>query len=682
VKRRDAEARAAELREELWRHRRLYYVEAAPEISDEEYDRLEKQLEAIEMQYPDLVRADSPTQRVGHAVSGELPELPHSVPMLSLENTYSIEELREWEGRLRRSAEIAETEEIEYSVEHKIDGVSVAVRYEKGVFVRALSRGDGRVGEDISSSVRTIRSVPLRLETSLEEGSGDIEARGEIYFPADGFARLNREREESGLPPFANPRNAAAGTLRLLDPGEVSRRPLDVYFWQALAPGGQAPETQKAGLRLLRSVGLRTNEHSESVLGLDAVIAYIERWDERRRELSYEVDGVVVKVEFRALRERAGTTAKAPRWAVAFKYPAERAVTRLLDVAVQVGRTGVLTPVAELEPVLIAGTTVTRATLHNFDEIARKDIRIGDSVHIEKGGEIIPKVIGPVLSARPGDAATIEAPTTCPVCGEPVVREEGEAAARCVNPSCPAILKESLRHFARRAAMDIEGLGPAIIEQLVERGLVEDVASLYQLDLETLAGLERMGEKSARNLLAALEASKTHPLPRLIFGIGIRHVGERAARVLARRFASLEALGDAAEQDDAVEQFSELSDIGPETARSIVRFFTSKAGQELVRRLSAVGVDPAPLEAPEEADPEGPFAGKRIVVTGTLESMTRAQAKEKLEQAGASVSSSVSGKTDFLVAGADPGSKLDKARKAEVEVLDEETFLRMLGEGS
>lgn len=676
MKRREAEARAAELREQLWRHRRLYYVEASPEISDRDYDRLEKELEAIEKEFPELITADSPTQRVGHAVSGELPELPHTLPMLSLENTYAIDEVREWERRLRRSAEIADDLAIEYSVEHKIDGVSVALIYEGGVLVRALSRGDGRVGEDISASVRTIRSVPLRLEAGVR----DLEARGEIFFPADGFARLNRKRVEGGLPAFANPRNAAAGTLRLLDPSEVSRRPLDVYFWQALTPGGQTPETQKQGLELLRRAGLRTNEHSESVLGLEAVLDYIERWEGRRRELPYEVDGVVVKVESRALRERAGTTAKAPRWAVAFKYPAERAVTRLLDVAVQVGRTGVLTPVAELEPVLIAGTTVTRATLHNFEEIARKDIRIGDSVHLEKGGEIIPKVIGPVLSARPDDARAIEAPALCPVCGERVVREEGEVAARCVNPSCPAILKESLRHFARRGAMDIEGLGPAIIEQLVEGGYVKDVAGLYELSLETLAGLERMAEKSAGNLLKALEASKTLPLHRLLFGIGIRHVGERAARVLAEHFPTLEALQEAAAQDDAEERLAGLKDIGPETARSLVRFFTSRAGHELVEHLAAVGVAPTPLERRPAADPAGPFAGKRVVVTGTLSAMTRAQAKERLEHAGANVSSSVSGKTDFLVAGEDPGSKLDKARKAGVEILDEDSFLGMLGE--
>ena len=454
---RQAARRARQLREQIWHHRYLYYVLARPEISDEEYDRLERELAELEREYPDLVTPDSPTQRVGHPVSGELPQIEHTRPMLSLENVYTTDELREWEARLVRAAGIEEPGAIEYSCELKIDGVSVSVIWEDGVLARAVSRGDGRIGEDVTASVRTIRSLPLRLQPPFR----DVEARGEIFIPTEEFVRLNREREEQGLAPLANPRNAAAGTIRLLDPAEVARRPLDLHFWQAVEIDGREPERQSEGLAELRRAGLRTNEHSRVVRGLRAVLDYVESWAGRRGELPYEVDGIVIKVDARELQERAGATSRAPRWAVAYKYPAERATTRLLDVRVQVGRTGVLTPVAILEPVRIAGTTVTRATLHNFDEIERKDIRIGDTVHVEKGGEIIPKVIGPVPSKRPRQARRVEPPRRCPACNEPVVREEDEVALRCINPACPARLRESLRHFA----------GRTLVERLREAGL-------------------------------------------------------------------------------------------------------------------------------------------------------------------------------------------------------------------
>ncbi|GAB4375029.1 MAG: NAD-dependent DNA ligase LigA [Acidobacteriota bacterium] len=670
---REARRRAQELRDEIWRHRYLYYVLARPEISDEEYDRLERELAELERRFPELVTPDSPTQRVGHPVSGELPQVEHTRPMLSLENVYSVDELREWEARLVRAAQIDEPEAIEYSCELKIDGVSVAVIWEDGVLARAVSRGDGRVGEDVTAAVRTIRSLPLRLRPPYR----NLEARGEIFFPRDGFERLNREREEQGLAPFANPRNAAAGTIRLLDPAEVARRPLDLHFWQAIELDGREPARQSEGLAELRRAGLRTNEHSRLLRGLPRVLEYIETWQERRDSLPYEVDGIVIKVDRRELQQRAGATSKAPRWAVAWKYPAERATTKLLDVKVQVGRTGVLTPVAVLEPVRIAGTTVTRATLHNFDEIERKDIRIGDTVHVEKGGEIIPKVVGPVLSKRPRGARRIRPPRTCPACGEPVIREEGEVALRCINPACPARLREALRHFARRGAMDIEGLGPALIDQLVDRGLVRDVADLYRLREADLVELERMGRRSAERVLAEIRRSREQPLHRLLFALGIRHVGERAARVLAREFGTLDRLLETVARDDAEERLAALPDIGPETARSVVQFLRSRAGRELVERLRDAGVR---LDEPAAAGGEGPLAGRTVVVTGRFERWTRDELKEALARAGARVASSVSRRTDLVAAGQDPGSKLDRARELGVRIIGEAELAELLGE--
>ncbi len=673
--REEARRRAEELRREIWRHRYLYYVLARPEISDAEYDRLERELAALEREFPELVTPDSPTRRVGHPVTGEFPQVRHTEPMLSLDNAYSAAELREWEDRLRRAAGIPAEREIEYSVEHKIDGVSVAVIYEGGVLVRAVSRGDGVVGDDITGNVRTIRSLPLRLN----EPYRDLEARGEVFFPREAFERLNREREQAGEPPFANPRNAAAGTLRQQDPSVVAERPLDLHFWQAVTIDGRRPERHSAGLDELARAGLRTNPHRRLVRGLDAVSAYIEEWRERRHDLDYEIDGIVVKVDRVELQRRAGATSKAPRWAIAFKYPAEQAITRLIGVTWQVGRTGVLTPVAELEPVRIAGSTVSRATLHNLDEIRRRDVRIGDHVIIEKGGEVIPKVVGPVPDRRPPDARPIRPPRRCPVCGEPVVREEGEVALRCINPNCPARLKESLRHYARRTAMDIEGLGPALVDQLVDRGLVRDVADLYGLDGETLAGLERMGRKSAGNLLRAIQDSRRRPLHRLLFALGIRHVGERAARVLATHYRSLDALLAEVQRDDAEERLASLPDIGPETARSVVEFFRSPAGRRLVERLREAGVR---MDEPgADAGGAGPLAGRTVVVTGTLDRWTRSRVKELLEAAGARVASSVSRRTDFVVAGRDPGSKLQKARSLGVKVISEEELARMLEEG-
>jgi DNA ligase (NAD+) len=676
VTRREAAARAEALRAELWRHRRLYYALAAPEIADAEYDALERELAAIEAKYPELVTPDSPTQRVGFPATGDFPQVRHAEPMLSLENAYSEQELVEWEARLRRSAGLAEGDAIEFSVEHKIDGVSVSVTYEDGRLARAVSRGDGAVGEEITANVRTIRSLPLRLAGPHRA----LEARGEVYFPRDAFVALNAEREENGEAPFANPRNAAAGTLRMQDPRVVAARPLDLQFWQALAIDGEPPADQFAGLDELAAAGLRTNPHRARLAGLPAVLDTIREWDERRHGLPYEIDGIVVKAASRELQQRAGATSKAPRWAVAFKYPAAQEATQLAGVTWQVGRTGVLTPVAELDPVRLAGSTVSRATLHNLDEIARLDVRVGDTVLVEKGGEVIPKLVGPVLERRPAGASPIVPPAECPACGEPVAREEGEVALRCANPNCPARLKETLRHFARRTAMDVEGLGPALIDQLVERGLVRDVSELYGLAAGALAGLERMGEKSALNLVAQLETSRSRPLHRLLFALGIRHVGERAAKLLARQFGTLDALAAAARADDAEARLTAVREVGPETAASLARFFRSRAGTELLEQLARRGLN---LEEPEEnrAPPAGALAGRTVVLTGTLPTLTRDEAAARLEQAGARVASSVSRRTDFVVAGADAGSKLAKAQELGIPVLDEAGMLALLGSG-
>lgn len=669
---------AEKLRREVWHHRYLYYVLARPEIDDEAYDILEKKLEAVEAAFPELVTPDSPTQRVGFPVTGDFPQAPHSQPMLSLENTYSETELAEWEGRLLRAAGLPAEEPIEYSAEHKIDGVSVSVTYSQGRLARALSRGDGAIGEDITSNIRTIRSLPLRLNPPFQ----DLEARGEVFFPKSAFEELNREREEEELPPFANPRNAAAGTLRQQDPAIVAARPLDLHFWQALQIEGRKPNDHLQGLDELTRAGLLTNPHRKRLSGMAEVLNYIHEWSHRRHDLPYEVDGIVIKALRQDVRDKAGTTSKAPRWAVAFKYPAERAVTLLKNVLVQVGRTGTLTPVAVLEPVRLAGTTVSRATLHNFEEIGRLDIRIGDVVEVEKGGEIIPKVLGPVLSRRTKKVRPIEPPGTCPVCAAPVAREEGEVAFRCVNPLCPARLKEALHHFARRKAMDVEGLGPALIDMLVDRGMVKTLPDLYQLNQEELAALPRMGSKSAANLLEQLEASRTKPLRCLLFGLGIRHVGERAARLLARHFGSLDRLMAAAAGPDAEAVLTAVPEIGPQTAAALAGFARDPSGLALIERLRERGLsfdEPGGGGAAETR--RNPFAGKTVVLTGTMERFTRDEAKERLEAVGARVAASVSGKTDFLIAGTEAGSKLDKAQNLGITILDEHQFLSMLGEG-
>ena len=551
------------------RHERLYYVEAKPEISDEAYDALERELRDLETRFPDLVTPDSPTQRVGGEPASEFTAFTHKVPMLSLDNTYSEEELREFEERIYR---IVGKQALDYTAELKIDGLSMALHYEGGRLVRGVTRGDGVRGDDVTPNVKAIKAVPLVLEG--EHPPAELEVRGEVYLPRSRFLAINREREEGEEEPFANPRNAAAGTMKNLDPRIVAGRGLDIYLYQIAHVKGVAPKSQWEALESLRGWGLKTNPTSRLCRGLDAVLEYIALWRERRDELEYEIDGVVIKVDAFALQRELGFTSKFPRWAIAYKYPARQAHTVVESIEVYVGRTGKLTPVAHLAPVLLAGSTVARATLHNEEEVARKDVRVGDTVLIEKGGDVIPKVVRVLEEKRPQATQPWAPPEACPVCGTSAVKPEGEVDRRCPNASCPAQVQERLKHFARRQAMDIEGLGDVVVQKLVEKGLVKDFADLYHLKLEEVAGLERLAEKSARNLLDQIERSKERELRRLLFGLGIRFVGERAAQLLARHFRSLEALGAA-----SVEEIDALYEIGPVVAQSVHEWFARPANR-------------------------------------------------------------------------------------------------------
>jgi DNA ligase (NAD+) len=664
-----AEERARWLREEIRRHEHLYYALHRPEISDQEYDALERELREIELRFPDLVTPDSPTQRVGETPSEEFPTFEHRVRMLSLDNTYSEDELKEFEARIFRM--IGERE-IVYTAELKVDGLSMALHYEDGRLVRAVTRGDGVRGDEVTPNARAIRSVPLVLRDEARPPA-TLEARGEVYLPRSRFEAINRDRTAAGEEPFANPRNAAAGTMKSLDPRVVSGRGLDILLYSIANAREAGVGSQWESLERMRAWGLRTDPASRRCRGLAEVLDFCHEWQDRRGELEYEMDGVVVKVDDFALQEELGSTSKFPRWAIAFKYPAEQAATEVKAVEVQVGRTGKLTPVAILEPVSLAGSTVSRATLHNEEEIARKDVRVGDTVLIEKGGEVIPKVVQVAADARPKGTRRWTPPESCPVCGEPVVRPEGEVDRRCPNASCPAQIEERLKHFARRTAMDIEGLGDALVSQLVVKGLVRDFADLYHLGLDDVVSLERMADKSARNLLEQLERSRQRELRRLLFGLGIRHVGERVAQILARQFRSLDALSAA-----AVEEMEAVHEIGPIVARSVHDWFRDPANQRLVARLKEVG-----LRTEEEgaAPASQDLQGQQFVLTGALTSMTREEAKAALEARGGRVTSSVSKKTSAVIVGRDPGSKADKAKELGVRVLDEAALEALLAGG-
>ena len=657
-----ARHRAGELRAEIRRHERLYYVDDRPEISDAQFDQLMQELSALEAQYPELAAEDSPTRRVGGQPAEGFQTIEHGVPMLSLENAYSWEEAEAWQSRARR---VLGADPSGYIAELKIDGLSISLRYDNGVLVRGATRGDGMRGEDVTENVRTIRSIPLRIP----EG-GSIEARGEVFYTKKAFERLNAAREAAGEPLFANPRNAASGTMRLLDSRVTAQRGLRAWIY-ALVEDPAMPGTQGETLHRLRELGFPVHPHWVRCAGFGEVRDFIEGWADRRGELDFETDGVVVKVDDREAQRRLGATSKSPRWALAYKYPAQESTTVVRDITVQVGRTGVLTPVAHLDPVQLAGTTVQRATLHNYEDLSRKDVRVGDSVVVEKGGDVIPKVVRVLLDLRPENSASFLMPERCPVCGDPVSRTEGEVATRCVNPACPAVVREAIRHFCSRRAMNIEGLGEKLADQLLREKLLSDVASIYALRAEDLVSLERWGEKSASNLLAEIEASKRNDLSRLLFALGIRHVGERAARSLAAHFGSLDALASASE-----EQLQEVEDIGPNTAAAVVEWFQHPRHSALIERLRAHGV--GFLSAAPRPAPAGPLSGRTVVLTGAITGVTREDAARRLEQAGARVAGSVSRKTDYVVLGEDAGSKAARAAELGVRTVTWEQMLEII----
>lgn len=736
-KRASAQEEIKRLREQLRYHDERYYVHSDPEISDYEYDQLLKRLGELEAAHPELVTPDSPTQRVAGRPVESFTEIRHRVPMRSLDNTYSVEELKEWDARARRGAG---RDEIEYVAELKIDGISMSLLYEQGALTRGVTRGDGVVGDDVTQNVRTIRSLPLRLrpeafaplepdkptisqkrkgaakaadQASLFDfgaNTGDalaagvmpqeIIVRGEVFLSNDAFRKLNDEQAEKGLPLFANPRNATSGTMKSLDARVAAERRLDIFCYDLLFDGRKPFATHWQALGWLARAGFKVNPLRRLCPSIEAVIAEIEKWGEQRDALGYEIDGVVIKVNRVDLQEELGSTAKAPRWAVAYKYPPRQATTRLNDITVQVGRVGTLTPVAELEPVLLAGTTVSRASLHNEDNIKRLGVMIGDYVLIEKSGEIIPQVIKVIESKRQGrnrELREFRMPATCPVCNEPVVRTEGEAAWRCVNAACPARLKAGLKQFASRRAMRIEGLGEALIDQFIsartqkdKKGetlfdttgqpvklppLVRDFADLYHLEekRDELIALERFGEKSADNLLRQINESRNNDLARLIYGLGIRHVGERTAQILANEFASLDEVMNASQ-----ERLAGIFEIGPVVAAAIAEWFAEPRNRELVARLKAAGVNPARQQ--QDAPTNRQLEGKQFVLTGRLMRFTRDEAKQMIEQRGGRVTGSVTKKTDYVVAGEDPGSKLDRAVELGVKVLDEQALVELLGE--
>ena len=649
----------------LERHNHLYYIEAQPEISDREYDALLEELEILEKAHPEWADSASPTQRVGGTPLSHFETLPHARPMLSLSNTYSKEELLEFDQRTRK---LLSNEPLAYILEPKIDGVAISLRYENGILVHALTRGDGTAGDDVTANVRTIRSIPLRLQT--EHPPEVLEVRGEIYFDKNGFEKLNLQRQEAGIEPFANPRNACAGSLKLLDATEVALRPLDALFYGTGACEGIEFNTHEELLDSLKAFGLRTTPVRWKESEPAALVQALDTLEAQQHDFPFEIDGAVIKVNDRSLYDALGATAKSPRWAVAFKYEPEQAETTLLDITVQVGRTGVLTPVAELEPVQLAGTSVKRATLHNEDEIRRKDIRIGDRVIIEKAGEIIPVVISVVGAKRAADSHAYELPQTCPECDSRVQRIEGEVALRCINLHCPAQVKSWLEHYAARGAMDITGLGESMVEQLVAHNLVNTPADLYQLNATDLVNLERTGERSISNLLEGIEKSKSRPFAKVLFGLGIRHVGKTAAETLAKAFPDIDALMQASS-----DELEDLHDIGPIVASSLITYFENSEAREVVEALRAAGVT---LHRDEANTTGTALSEMTFVLTGTLETMTRDAAGDRIKALGGKVSSSISKKTSYLVAGEAAGSKLTKAEKLGVPVLTETELLKLI----
>ena len=657
------------LRSEIRRHEHLYYVLDAPELPDAEFDRLMQQLKQLEAQHPELITPDSPTQRVGGKPREGFVKVEHSRPMLSLDNAYNEQELRDWERRVR---ELAGTDQIEYVAELKLDGMSLALTYRGGHLEKGVTRGDGSVGEDVTSNVRTMRSVPLSIPAAVLKKAGlpqDFEVRGEVIMPLAAFERMNEERERQNLSKFANPRNAAAGTIRVLEPNIVAQRRLDFYAYFLLVEGRYFPDQHSNALQALSKAGFKVNPNHAMARDVGELLEFIAKGEQMRDQLPYEIDGIVIKVNSMRLQERLGFTGKAPRWAIAYKYAARSGVTRIEGILVQVGRTGKLTPVAALKPVPIGGTTVSRATLHNQDEIDRLGVKIGDWVMVERGGDVIPKVVKVIEDQdHPRGHEEFHMPSRCPVCGGHVVRAEGEADHRCVNANCPAKLRESILYFAARPVMNIDGLGESLVNQLADRGLVKDVADIYHLTKDKLLALERVGEKSAENLLREIEQSRKQPVERVIYGLGIRFVGERTAEFLAEHFGSLDALMNATE-----EELKEVNEVGPRVAASIREFFDEPRNRDLVERLRPY------LNFTGKKKQRGTaLAGKTFVLTGTLPNHSREAAKRMIEDAGGKVAGSVSKKTDYVVAGSDAGSKLDKARELGVKIIDEDEMLGLV----
>lgn len=655
----------AALREALRRHEHLYYVLDQPEISDAEYDALMARLRELESLHPEVMAPDSPTQRVGGKPREGFVKVAHTAPMLSLDNALNERELRAFDARVR---ELLGSEPFRYVAELKLDGLSMAAHYAGNRFAQAVTRGDGRIGEDVTGNARTIRSLPLLVESRDKSHPQTFEVRGETVMNRRGFEKLNADREAQGLSRFANPRNAAAGSLRVLEPSVTASRRLDFYAYLLLVDGRPNYDSHWESLSALENIGFKVNPKRKLCSGVDELLAFCSEWERRRDDLDYEIDGVVVKVDSVAQQEKLRYTAKAPRWAIAYKYAARQAVTQVDSIDVQVGRTGALTPVAHLKPVEVSGVTVSRATLHNEDEIARLGLQIGDKVVIERSGDVIPKVVR--VQEMGSYRHRFHMPKHCPVCGGKIVREEGEAASRCININCPARLKESILHFASRGVMNIDGMGDVLVDQLVDRGLVKSVADIYELTEEKLMTLERMGEKSAANILRNIEKSKENPLPRLLNALGIRFVGERTATFLAEEFNTMEKI--AALDRHELQQAEE---VGPKVAESIYQFFREPHNLELVDRLRAAGLQ---FEYESKRKEGGPLKGLTFVLTGSLLNLPREEAKKRIEAAGGKVASAISKKTNFLVAGDDPGSKLDKARSLDIPIIDEQMLLRML----
>ncbi|OUL20161.1 DNA ligase (NAD(+)) LigA [Nostoc sp. RF31YmG] len=666
--------RVEELRQLLQQASYAYYVLDAPIMEDAVYDQLYRELQQLEIQYPELVTADSPTQRVGERPATQFTSVRHNIPLYSLENAFNTDELQAWDQRWRRQA--PKLDSVEYVTELKIDGSAIALTYQNGVLTRGATRGDGVMGEDITQNVRTIRSIPLRLNFAGLEILEKVEVRGEAFLPLDVFKQINEERQKAGEQLFANPRNAAAGTLRQLDSRIVARRRLDFFGYTLHIPGrddASIANTQWEALELLQRMGFRVNPNHKLCPSLADVGNYYNYWDTERLNLAYMTDGVVVKLNSFKLQEQLGFTQKFPRWAIALKYPAEEAPTRVENIAVNVGRTGALTPLAEMRPVQLAGTTVSRATLHNSDRIAQLDIRIGDTVIVRKAGEIIPEVVRVLKELRPPETQPFVMPSHCPVCGQPVVRELGEAVTRCVNASCAAILKGAIEHWVSRDALDIKGMGEKLVHQLVDKGLVHSVADLYDLTEQQLYELERMGQKSAQKLIDAIAQSKNQPWSRVLYGLGIRHVGSVNAQLITEKFLSAEKLAQAKQSD-----IEGIYGIGAEIAESVHQWFQITANQTLISRLEAAGLQLATTEETTIADGNQKLAGKTFVVTGTLPALKRDEAKALIQKAGGKVTDSVSKKTDYLLLGEDAGSKLAKAEALGITQLTEAEFLEML----